>query len=562
MSQETAANANQPLFIRKVIIDNFKSLQHASIDFTSGINILVGNNESGKTTVLEAICLAVSGAFRGEAINRCLSEYLFNREAVDRYIASVKAGSPEAPPSISIEVYLSGGDSRDLAIFEGSNNSLRERQASGYVLTIALDEAFRGEYESLVSRGAIDSLPIEYYSAKLMTFADDQISFRSIPIKSAMVNPSGEWRYQKADARAAKMLYDSLEDDLRVPLAQEYRTAIKRYQASESVKRVNERLADNPAYESQAVKLDVNIGTKDSWKNDLVVSVADIPYAHIGAGMQSAIQSEIALLKGKNAGVDLLLLEEPENHLSHSSLNMLIDMIASRISGRQAIVTTHSSFVANKLGLSSLILAGDKNSDWSVRLTDLSREDQEYFEKLPGYDTLRLVLCKQAILVEGPSDELVVQRAYRDLHEDRLPIEDGVDVISVGTSFKRFLHIAKAIGLKVSVVTDNDGHPETLDERFAEYGDLDNIQVCYDENAYTPQPGEDEWLRWNTLEATLLRANGKERLNRVFKKEYASDSELLRYMEANKTTCALSIFKSSESIDYPDYIDRAIRFVG
>ena len=122
-----------------------------------------------------------------------------------------------------------------------------------------------------------------------------------------MVNPSGEWRHQKADACAAKMLYGSLEDDLRVPLAQEYRTAIKRYQASESVKRVNERLADNPAYESQAAKLDVNIGTKDSWKNDLGVSVADIPYAHIGAAMQSAIQSEIALLKGKNAGVSALM---------------------------------------------------------------------------------------------------------------------------------------------------------------------------------------------------------------------------------------------------------------
>ena len=40
-----------------------------------------------------------------------------------------------------------------------------------------------------------------------------------------------------------------------------------------------------------------------------------------------------------------------------------------------------------------------------------------YFKKLPGYDTLRLVLAKRVILVEGPSDELVVQRAYRDAHD-------------------------------------------------------------------------------------------------------------------------------------------------
>ena len=42
-----------------------------------------------------------------------------------------------------------------------------------------------------------------------------------------------------------------------------------------------------------------------------------------------------------------------------------------------------------------------------------------------------LVLAKRVILVEGPSDELVVQRAYRDAHNGRLPIQDGVDVMSM-----------------------------------------------------------------------------------------------------------------------------------
>jgi len=45
-----------------------------------------------------------------------------------------------------------------------------------------------------------------------------------------------------------------------------------------------------------------------------------------------------------------------------------------------------------------------------------------------------MILCRKAILVEGPSDELIVQKAYSK-QKDRLPIEDEVDVISVGTSF-------------------------------------------------------------------------------------------------------------------------------
>ena len=67
---------------------------------------------------------------------------------------------------------------------------------------------------------------------------------------------------------------------------------------------------------------------------------------------------------------------------------------------------------------------------------------------MSGYDTLRLILCKKAILVEGDSDELVVQRAYMDIHNGRLPIQDGIDVITVGLSFLRFLEVATILKKK------------------------------------------------------------------------------------------------------------------
>ena len=51
--------------------------------------------------------------------------------------------------------------------------------------------------------------------------------------------------------------------------------------------------------------------------------------------------------------------------------------------------------------------------------------------KLPGYDTLRLILSSKTILVEGPSDELIVQKAYQKKY-GKMPLADGVDVIAVG----------------------------------------------------------------------------------------------------------------------------------
>jgi putative ATP-dependent endonuclease of OLD family len=58
---------------------------------------------------------------------------------------------------------------------------------------------------------------------------------------------------------------------------------------------------------------------------------------------------------------------------------------------------------------------------------------------LAGYETLRLILTEKAVLVEGPSDELVFQKLYMQENDRKLPIEDGIDVISVQSlAFKRF----------------------------------------------------------------------------------------------------------------------------
>src|SRR5690606_14824630 len=142
----------------------------------------------------------------------------------------------------------------------------------------------------------------------------------------------------------------------------------------------------------------------------------------------------------------VILIEEPENHLSHSNMQKLINQISEKCEGKQLIITTHSTYVLNKLGLDKVVLM---NNGKHITLRDLNEDTYNYFKKLPGYDTLRLLLADKAILVEGPSDELIVQKAYLQKH-NRLPIEDGIDIITVrGLSFKRFLEIADLLKKQV-----------------------------------------------------------------------------------------------------------------
>jgi len=241
----------------------------------------------------------------------------------------------------------------------------------------------------------------------------------------------------------------------------------------------------------------------------------------------------------------ILLIEERENHLSYANMRRLLDDIAGQTDKQQLVITTHSAFVLNKLGIDRVKLLG---KDTTTTLVDLSADTKDYFMKLPGYDTLRLLLCERAILVEGPSDELIVQKAFLKKH-GRLPLDAGVDVISVGTAFKRFLEIGTLLERPITVVTDNDGDVARLRSKYEGYlGEkVPGIRILFD---------DDEEYR--TLEPQLLKANSRETLCKVLGRDDSTNEKLLAYMRDNKTRVALAVFSSKLEITFPEYINDAI----
>lgn len=102
------------MFIRKVKIHNFKCYRDFEITLEEGLNIVVGDNEAGKSTILEAINLALTGIISGKSIWNEISQYIFNKEAVDEFIVSLGT-APIALPYITIEIFF-GGDEIQIEI--------------------------------------------------------------------------------------------------------------------------------------------------------------------------------------------------------------------------------------------------------------------------------------------------------------------------------------------------------------------------------------------------------------------------------------------------------------
>jgi len=81
-------------------------LRDCTTTFNEKLNIIVGNNECGKSTLLEAIHLTLSGQLNGRPLVTELHPYLFNQTTVREYIDALQAGKAAPPPAILIEAYF------------------------------------------------------------------------------------------------------------------------------------------------------------------------------------------------------------------------------------------------------------------------------------------------------------------------------------------------------------------------------------------------------------------------------------------------------------------------
>ena len=107
----------------------------------------------------------------------------------------------------------------------------------------------------------------------------------------------------------------------------------------------------------------------------------------------------------------------------------------------------------------------------------------------------------------------------------------------------------------MAVITDNDGDIEKLKRKYNEYLLEKNIKIFFDQKEYS---GEKENYNYNTLEPCIYRENSIQSLNKILKKEFQNEQDLLEYMRNNKTKVALEIFENEEKIKYPQYIIEGI----
>ncbi|MBH1432301.1 AAA family ATPase, partial [Stenotrophomonas maltophilia] len=159
--------------IERIVIENFKSFRHLNLQLNAHMNLVVGDNEVGKSTLLEAIHAVITGQLYGRNLTYELTPYLFHQPTVREYLAALRAGTPASPPRISIEAYL--GNDPALASLRGTNNSLG-LDGAGVRLLVELSNDYREEFNAyLQQHQGATSLPVEYYTVRWYSFANNGV---------------------------------------------------------------------------------------------------------------------------------------------------------------------------------------------------------------------------------------------------------------------------------------------------------------------------------------------------------------------------------------------------
>jgi|LSQX01.2.fsa_nt_gb predicted ATP-dependent endonuclease of OLD family len=534
--------------LKKIIVHNYRIFKDLTLELDEEMNIIVGDNETGKSTILEAIGLALTKRINGWYIENELSPYFFNVAAVQEYFDKNSQGQNVDLPNIFIELYLNL--SPEFSPLKGRNNSSKE-DCCGIRLEISFDDEYAQEYEEYLNarkdkEDQTKLIPTEYYKVIWRSFAGNALTARSIPIGLSSIDATNIRLQSGTDFYLRDFIRTNLDPKERVALSVAYRNLKESFIGEASIATINQGLDGSKGdITDKKLAIAIDVSQRTNWEANLIPHLDDLPFQMIGKGEQYSLKIMLALSKNAD-DTNVLLIEEPENHLSFSSMRRLLSRIEEKSNGKQIIITTHSSYVLNKLGLNKLILLSKEKQ---TNLQELPSDTQKYFKKLSGYDTLRLILAKKAILVEGPSDELLVQRAYYN-ESGKLPIDDGIDVINVrGLSFKRFLDIAVLLSLDVVVVTDNDGdYQRNIVDKYHDFLQNDLIKIC---------ASSDDSLE--TLETQIVHCNDVGNLNSIFGTSLSTSEEMVNYMKNNKTVCALELFETKTDFEIPLYLQDAIQ---
>jgi len=469
------------MYLSQVLIENFRIFgpgadgQHLDLVLRPGLNVVVGENDSGKTALIDAIRLVLG-----------TRDYEWLRLGADDF----HVGANGCARDLRIECRFEGLDDEEASVFLewlGVGPNGEGGSTARWSLRVWL-EAHRKDVAEVTSRFDRE-ISVSVRAGPGDEGARMDVEAREL-LRATYLKPLRDAEQELAGRRGSRLSQvllahpeirqqDKEGPDTLVSIMRDANTSVKRHPAIEGrVASLNRdylsqfSLGDEPLYAAIDISAPDLRGILERLELSLADEVMSGDTTRHGLGVNNLLfmATELLLLQSPNAPLPLVLIEEPEAHL-HPQLQLrLIEFLKKHAPAGierpiQVIMTSHSPNLASTVDLEHLIIMKNGRAyPMGPTHTRLSPSDYGFLRRFLDVTKASLFFAQGVLIVEGYAEQILLPVVAELL--GRPLARYGVSIITVGHSgLFRYAHVFQRgddehIGVRVACVTDLDIPPD------------------------------------------------------------------------------------------------------
>lgn len=433
------------MYLSKLKLKNFRKYKELEVPFKEGLNVLIGENDSGKTAIIDSIRILM-GTQSYEYY--FIDEKDFNNKNEELEIECTFSFKEDSKDKVAKFLeWITFNEEKEPKLILRLKASIKDFKVKK---TITAGE------EGLDSRfDLLDDLRVTYLK----------------PLRDANTElTAGRFSRLSQILKNHKLFVGQENSHTFLDTIKSFNEEINSYfktggDGESIISNINNHLDDFLGKERLAdYNTDINI-TEDNLSSILNSLNLKISKNKVGLGTlnQLYMALELLLFETENNPLNLCLIEELEAHLHPQAQLRTIKHFQNKLNeNSQIILTTHSINLASSIKLENLILCkNDRAYPMGKDYTKLDTDDYEFLEIFLDATKSNLFFAKGVIFVEGDAENILVPTIAeiigRPLHEY------GVSVVNIGNvAFKRYSRIflrensEEDIGVKVAIITDLD----------------------------------------------------------------------------------------------------------